>query len=292
MTESRLRSTRPRARRAAIAIVASALAIVLTLAVAAVASAHDTWLISATNSGRVGAPVQFDLTSGETFPIDDFAIVPSRVARALVREASFTRTLARPTTSALALEYRWTPKFPGVATVGVELQPKVLELEPRLIDEYLGEINASDEIRATWKSLGPAQKWTESYTKHAMTFVRVAPANKDSAWTADKSWTKPLGLGLELLPERDPTALRAGDTLIVRVLRKGVPLEGFSVGAIREGRSKATFFKTDAAGRAGVVVDADGRWLLNGTDLRRAKSGGTVWESDFVTATVHVEPRG
>ena len=267
------------------------LAVMLTFAVAAVASAHDTWLISATNSVRVGAPIQFDLTSGETFPIDDFAIVPSRVARALVREASFTRTLARPTTGALALEYRWTPKFAGVATVGVELHPTTLVLEPKLIDEYLGEINASDEVRSTWKSLGPGEKWTESYSKHAMTFVRVAPAKKDSAWTADKSWTKPLGLGLEFLPERDPTALRAGDTLVVRVLRKGTPLAGFSVGAIREGRSKAIFFKTDKEGRAGVVVDADGRWLLNGTDLRRATTGATVWESDFVTATVHVASR-
>jgi uncharacterized GH25 family protein len=271
-------------------IAAVGLALALTLAVAAVASAHDTWLISASNSARVGAPVLFDLTSGETFPIDDFAIVPSRVARALVREASFTRTLARPTTSALALEYRWTPKFAGVSTVGVELHPATLVLEPKLIDEYLAEIDASDAIRAEWKSLGGAQKWTESYTKHAMTFVRVTPA-RDSAWTADKSWTKPLGLGLELLPERDPTALRAGDTLIVRVLRKGVPIPGFSVGAIREGRTKATFFKTDVNGRAGVVVDADGRWLLNGTSLRRATTAATVWESDFVTATVHVGPR-
>jgi hypothetical protein len=38
-------------------------------------------------------------------------------------------------------------------------------------------------------------------------------------------------------------------------------------------------------------VDADGRWLLNGTSLRRSTSGKTVWESDFVTATVHVAPR-
>ncbi|MDQ2766062.1 MAG: DUF4198 domain-containing protein [Gemmatimonadota bacterium] len=280
-------STRPAGRRFAVVGVA----LVLTLAVAAVASAHDTWLISETNSGRVGAPVQFDLTSGETFPIDDFAIVPTRVARALVREASFTRALARPTTSALALEYRWTPKFAGVATVGVELHPTTLVLEPKLIDEYLGEIDASEEVRAIWKSLGTEQKWTESYTKHAMTFVRVAPAKKDSAWTADKSWTRPLGLGLEFLPERDPTALRAGDTLIVRVLQKGVPLAGFSVGAIREGRGKAIFFKTDKAGRAGVVVDADGRWLINGTNLRRATTGTTVWESDFVTATLHVAPR-
>ena len=272
--------------------VAIALAVIgLTLGSVVTAFAHDTWLISATNFGRVGAPFRLGLTSGETFPNDDFSIVSNRVARAIVREAGVTRALPRPTPAALRLEYLWTPRSAGVASVGIELQPKTLVLEPRLIDEYLSEIDASDAIRATWKSLGEKQKWTESYTKHAMTFVRIAPARSDSAWIADKSWTRPLGLALEIVPERDPTALRAGDTLVVRVLRRGVPVPGFSVGAIREGRSKAIFFHTDAAGRAGVIVDADGRWLLNGTSLRRSTTGATVWESDFVTATVHVAPR-
>jgi uncharacterized GH25 family protein len=263
----------------------------LTIGSVATAFAHDTWLISATNFGRVGTPFRLGLTSGEAFPNDDFSIVSNRVARAIVREAGVTRALPRPTAAALRLEYMWTPRAAGVASIGIELQPKTLVLEPRLIDGYLGEIDAGDAIRATWKSLGDKQKWTESYTKHAMTFVRIAPARSDSAWMADKSWTRPLGLALEIVPERDPTALRAGDTLVVRVLRRGVAVPDFSVGAIREGRSKATFFHTDAAGRARVIVDADGRWLLNGTSLRRSTTGATVWESDFITATVHVAPR-
>ncbi|MEP7067192.1 MAG: DUF4198 domain-containing protein [Gemmatimonadota bacterium] len=266
-------------------------AIVLMFAIVRIASAHDTWLISATNFGRVGTPFRLGLTSGETFPNDDFAIVENRVARAVVREAGVTRLLPRPTGAALRLEYLWTPRAAGVASVGIELQPKTLVLEPRLIEEYLGEIDASDAIRAAWKSLGDKRKWTESYTKHAMTFVRITPAKRDSAWIADKSWTRPLGLALELVPERDPTNLRAGDTIVVRVLRKGLPLANFSVGAIREGRTKVTFFHTDSTGRAGVILDADGRWLLNGTNLRRSATGATVWESDFVTATLHVAPR-
>lgn len=281
------RPARASFRRAAIVLCA----VMLTLGSVITAFAHDTWLISATNFGRVGTPFRLGLTSGETFPNDDFVIVSNRVARAIVREAGVTRQLPRPTVAALRLEYMWTPRSPGVASLGIELQPRTLVLESRLIDDYLAEIDASDAIRASWKSLGDKQKWTESYTKHAMTFVRIAPAKSDSAWIADKSWTRPLGLALEIVPERDPTALRAGDTLIVRVLRHGVPLPGFSVGAIREGRSKATFFHTNASGRAAVIVDADGRWLLNGTSLRRSTSGATVWESDFVTATVHVAPR-
>ena len=279
----------PRASLRGAAIVLGAVALMLGSVVSAFA--HDTWLISATNFGRVGTPFRLGLTSGETFPNDDFSIVSNRVARAIVREAGVTRSLPRPTAAALRLEYMWTPRSAGVASVGIELQPKTLVLEPRLIDEYLREIDATDAIRATWKSLGDKQKWTESYTKHAMTFVRVVPAKSDSAWIADKSWTRPLGLALELVPERDPTALRAGDTMVVRVLRRGAPVPGFSVGAIREGRSKASFFHTDAAGRARVIVDADGRWLLNGTSLRRSTTGATVWESDFVTATLHVAPR-
>lgn len=272
-------------------IAATVLAVALVLLFATQAVAHDTWLTVAANLGRVGVPVRLDLTSGETFPVDDFAIEASRVSRAIVREGSFTRSLPAPVGTARTLRYQWTPKAAGVATLGVELKPKTLVLAPKLIDEYLGEINADSSVRAQWKALGGAQKWTESYTKHAMTFLRITPPRPDSNWTADRLWSKPLGLALELVPERDPTALRGGDTLFVRVLRHGAPLPGFSVGAIREGRSKAEFFRTDAKGRAGVVLDRGGRWLLNGTNLRRSTTSATVWESDFVTATLQVARR-
>jgi len=286
MTPKAIRSTIP-GRRAAIVLGA----IALTLVIVAQAAAHDTWLISPSNVGRVGTPFRLDLTSGESFANDDFAIEASRVSRAQVREGHFTRELPTPAATPLTLRYMWTPKAPGVSTIGIELHPKTLVLAPKLIEEYLGEIDADSGIRATWKSLGDNQKWTESYTKHAMTFARITPAKPDSNWMAEKAWSKPMGLGLELVPERDPTALRGGDTLVVRVLRNGVALAGFSVGAIREGRSKAIFFRTDAAGRAAVVLDRGGLWLLNGTSLRRSTTGATVWESDFVTATLRVAPR-
>ena len=273
-------------RRAAVVLGA----IALTLIVAARAAAHDTWLMAATNVGRVGTPFRLDLTSGEAFPNDDFAIEPGRVLHAVVRERGVIRALPAPSMTPRTLQYSWTPTAAGVATIGIELKPKTLVLAPKLIDEYLGEIDADSGVRATWKALGDKQQWTESYTKHAMTFVRVTPARPTSRWMADKIWRRPLGLELELVPERDPTALHGGETLFVRVLRHGVPQVGFPVGAIREGRSKPIFFHTDTAGRAGVVLDVGGRWLINGTSLRRSTARETVWESDFVTATIHVAP--
>ena len=260
-----------------------AVAMVMIL-VATSAYAHDTWLLANAHIVRIGDPVTVSLTSGEAFPNDDFAIDLMRVKRAVVRARGQTKLLTHPMPGKVALRYTWTPTEPSVASFGVELLPKTLTLAPDKIEEYLGEIDASPAIRSEWKSLGGKRAWVESYAKHATAWVRAGD-------TRDSSWRTPLGLGLEIVPERDPTMLRAGDTLVVRVLRGGAPKPDFAVGAIREGTTKARFSRTDAAGRARVVLGGAGRWLLNGTDLRRSTRPTYTWESDFVTATVYVSAR-
>ena len=104
----------------------------------------------------------------------------------------------------------------------------------------------------------------------------------------DSSWARPIGLGLELVPERDPTALVAGDTLPVRVLKGGSPLAGFVIGARHAGATTATFFSADANRRARVLLPTSGQWLLAGTDLRRTSKPNLEWESDFTTMTLAV----
>ncbi len=268
-----------RARRKPFALFAALAAIVL---IAGVASAHDTWLITDSGRAAVGERVVLRLTSGMAFPQDDFAVDAARVLRASVRIRDSARALPRPRSAPQALRYEWTPRVEGIATAGVELAPRTLVLEPDKIEEYLGEIDATAEIRQAWASLGGRRKWVESYAKHAKTLVRVGNP------VADSSWSRPLGLALELVPQRDPTTLRAGDTLTLLVLHRDRPLAGLAVGAIREGTTAATFARTDARGRARVALPAAGRWLLNGTLLRRSSDPKLVWESDFTTLTLIV----
>lgn len=251
---------------------------------AALAAAHDTWLLPATMHVPVGREVTLDLTSGMLFPNDDFPIAANRVKRSVVRLGATSRALSVPEAAPRSLRYRWTPPVEGVASIGIELAPKTLMLEPDKIEEYFQEIDASRELRGAWAALGGKRPWVESYSKHAKTFVRVGrPA-------ADSSWRTPLGLGLEIIPLRDPTVLKVGDTLVVRVIRGSRPIPNFAVGAIREGTERAVFARTNAAGRASIVLRKAGRLLLNGTDLRRSNSPGLVWESDFTTLTIAVAP--
>ncbi|MEP6742960.1 MAG: DUF4198 domain-containing protein, partial [bacterium] len=118
---------------------------------------------------------------------------------------------------------------------------------------------------------------------HAKTFIRVGQPQ------ADGSWAEPVGMSLEIVPERDPTRLRRRDDFPVRVLDNGVPLPNFPLGIVREGRAKGEMRKTDAQGRVKFRLAMMGRWLLRGTKLRKGTKPGVDWESDFTTLTVDVK---
>ena len=268
-------------------LAASVVAILALLFGAALAAAHETWILPASMRVAVNKTIAFDLTSGMAFPADDFAIDPKRVAKASARIGGTVETLTRRSARPRSLRFVWTPRRAGVATIGIELAPRTLLLEPKLIDEYYEEIHASPAIRAQWDSIPSPKQWRESYVKNATTFVRVG------APVSDTSWSVPLGLALEIVPRRNPTALTAGETLPVLVLRQGAPVAGFQLGARREGapESSTVFVSTDASGQSAIPLPRGGRWLIFGTDLRRAHEKGLEWKSDFVTMTIGVGPQ-
>jgi hypothetical protein len=233
-----------------------------------------------------GRTVEIHVTSGMKFPANELAIDPARVVRAEVRTGGNIERLRAPRATRRSLRYLWTPREPGVATISIALKPRTLELEPKLIEEYLTEIRADSVARAQWDSVPAPRRWREMYTKYATSFVRVGKSEQDSKWNS------PTGLDFEIVPESDPTALSMGDALRIRVLLHGAPLAGFPVGARREGGSADTFVTTNASGQASVPLPKQGRWLLFGTHLRRTHEPGLEWRSDFVTMTFAVAPAG
>src|SRR6185295_10010495 len=170
----------------------------------------------------------------------------------------------------------------GIATLWIELQPKTVELAPQEVDEYLAEIGASDLVKQRWIASG-AKAWRELYAKHAKTFVRVG----DVA-ASDQSWSRPVGMYLEIVPQSDPTRLVAGSELGVLVLRDGSSVTGVTVAAQREGGAAAQMQRTDPGGAATVRLDAAGRWLIRCTVLRAFPGPDVDWESHFTTLTVDV----
>lgn len=256
--------------------------VLLALALAVPALAHDTWLLARRTSVPPGTSVALDLTSGMAFPANETAIKPDRIARAAVRLAGETTDLEDRRSAAKSLQITARLSKPGVAALWVELAPKSIELKPDQVQEYLDEIGASEALQRAWKEMPEPRRWRELYSKHAKTYVRVGQPE------ADRSWAEPAGMGLEIVPEKDPTALRPGEDLPVRLLRGGQPLPSFAVGLVRQGEAHGALKTTDAEGRATFRLDKAGRWLLRATDVRRSSKPEADWESDFTTMTIEV----
>ena len=251
------------------------------------ANAHDTWLIPTNRQAAVGKPIELRLTSGMAFAADDFVIDGLRITRASVRLGGSTADIAGRAPHAKALHLTWTPTKPGIATFGVSLQPKDLSLTPALVEEYFADINAIASVRERYAAMKAPRKWRERYTKHATSYVCVAGAT-----SPDSSWTKAINLNLEIVPEKDPTSLRAGDALPVRAFYRGAPLAGFMIGAQHDAETAVKFVQTDATGRATVALPRAGWWLINGTHLRPSTDASREWDSDFATITISVAAAG
>ena len=244
------------------------------------ASAHDTWLQPRRTSVLPGTIAQIDLSSGDKFATPDAAINPNRISTARVRLSDKTVDVQPGSPEKKSLELRVPLSDPGVATIWLSLSPRPIELNRKEVQHYLDEIDAPALLTQAWFAGKGPKPWREVYTKHAKTFVAVG---RGSRTKADRSWSEPVGLPLEIVPEKDPTMLRAGTEFPVRVLKNGAPLADFSLGIVREGKTNRAFVKTDVTGRAVFKLARGGKWLLRGTELRSSNKPGADWESDFTT---------
>jgi uncharacterized GH25 family protein len=256
---------------------------VLALAWSTPARAHDTWLIPDQFNLAPKSTVTLDMTSGMEFPKLDVGPKPERVEGAKCRLAGKTFDITNKLAAPNSLQFKAELGNAGVATFWVKLPPRSIELTPDQVKEYLDEVDAPQALRQQWAEM-KEPRWRESYTKHPKTFARVGQPQ------SDRSWAEPVGTFLEIVPEKDPTALKAGDDFPVRVLKDGAPFAGFSLNSVSAGEPKGETRKTAPDGRVTFRLNKEGRWLLRGTDIRKSNQPNVDWESDFTTLTLEVKP--
>jgi uncharacterized GH25 family protein len=102
---------------------------------------------------------------------------------------------------------------------------------------------------------------SENYSRCAKSLVQVGPPEAGS----QAQVTEPLGLPLEIVPERNPYAVPQPSALPVRVIYEGQPLAGALVKLtnLEHDEAPLEMHVTDRAGRASFTMPPRGVWLLN-----------------------------
>lgn len=150
---------------------------------------------------------------------------------------------------------------PGLHILMMQTRPVPSNLPFGRFNEFIREEGLTPIINARLHAGTVSTPGREFYSRRAKALVQVGPPSG----RPDPRVTKPLGLSLEIVPERDPYALGKDRTLPVHVLYEGRRLPGALVKLrdLHNDEIPVAMARTDRNGRAVFRIPATGQWLVN-----------------------------
>ena len=230
---------------------------------AASASAHDLWLQPASYWLQAGGSVPMSVLIGHGQNRENWGVRSDRIIllRSMGPDGRVTNLmpLVRPNTAAPAVALRFPQ--PGTHIVAMQSNHSPSDLPAARFNEYLKEEGLTPAIVHRQRTGANGKPGREIYSRRAKALIQVGKVDPKAPSPA----TKRLGLALEIVPERDPYRLAAGEALPIRVINNGRPLAGALVKLTNLDADEKPFATqiTDGAGRAPFNVPRRGKWLLN-----------------------------
>jgi len=264
-----------RIRTASLAVVVAG-----AVALATTAAAHDFWIEPSRFATAPGETVTLRLLVGARFRGEPLPRNDALLARFVLHgPAGETPVAGRhgidPAGSV-------TPASPGLHVVGYRSRYSVVDLEPGKFESYLAEegLESISRLRSARGESGRGAR--ERFSRCARSLIAVG-----STAEVERGQDVPLGLTLELVAEKNPYALAAGDELPLRLTFDGAPLEGVLVSALAQGDPQATVAaRTDAAGRVRLRLAQAGEWLVKAVHMVELPPGEDAgWESTWASLT-------
>lgn len=251
------------------------------LMLSASAHAHDLWIEPTSFAPAVGQSVGARLRVGEHFVGDVVLRDPALVNQFIVADHMGRKPLAGIAGDDPAGSFRVSAA--GLHVIGYSSHPSLVELPAEKFNQYLKEegLEAAAQQRAQRNETHKPVR--EHFSRYAKSLVLAGAAQ-------DKHGDKALGFTLELVAEKNPHALRAGEALPVRLTYLNRPLAGTLVVAMnRANPVDKQAARTDRDGRVRFQLRRDGMWLIKAVHMERASVMSTAqWTSFWASLTVEL----
>jgi ketosteroid isomerase-like protein len=253
-------------------------------------SAHDFWIVPNAFAVATGASMEVRGQTSVRFPTSGSAVTPDRVGEARVISASSDDRISDLSVAGKSLLLKHRPAAAGQRVVAVALVSRMSHAAPAGLKRYIG-LEGAPELAERYDREGlfaKSDSLTQKTTKYAKTIVEVGRGGP-------RAYAKAAGHALEFVPVTDPSTLRVGDTIAVRLLFRGRALGNVHLhaGAAPEvaledssalpAEAKDLSLTTDASGVVRVPIDQQGLWNLRTLHAAPVADGSLEWEVAFAT---------
>ncbi len=258
------------------------LTILAILVTAAMAVAHDFWLVPDAFRVATGDELVVRGQTSSAFPASESAVTPDRVTSARVLGAADEETVAALSIQDRSLVLRHRPRTAGQKIVAVSVGWRHIKETAESFRKYLVLEGAEDAL-ARYDRTGqlPTGGIVRRYAKYAKTVVEVG--------AGPRAYQREAGQPLEFIPLADPGEVRPSLELRLRLLFQGKPLAGARVHAgIAPARGKPATadlnLTTSDEGVVSVRVGAAGLWNVRTIHVLPASAGADAdWDVHWAT---------
>ncbi len=170
---------------------------------------------------------------------------------------------------------------PGTYLVGASTKPKEIDLKAAEFNDYLQHDGIPDTLAERRRDNELGKDIRERYSKHVRAVFQVGDKLTDD-------YKLPLGYAVEIIPQQNPYALKAGQTLTVLCTRDGQPLRNQFIVAGWEslpGKVKSITKRTDQNGLAHFYLKAPGKWYVKMIQMSKLADEKLNYESKWATLT-------
>jgi uncharacterized GH25 family protein len=260
------------------------LAVLLAWLGATSASAHDLWIEPSAFMPAPGTRLAVRLFIGQLFQGDVYPRDPRYLVRfAMIGTGGESPIPGVPDTDPAGFLVIGQP---GLYQLVYASRPAAVELDAARFEAYLAEEGL--ETISAWRARHgqSAARAKEIYSRCAKSLLAVGGI-------AGSGHDRVLGLTLELIPEKNPYTLGAGQELPVRLLYGGRPLAGAKVAAVpKDQPARQVAARTDAQGRVRLPLGGAGVWLVKAVHMIAAPpASGADWESFWASLTFALPAR-
>jgi hypothetical protein len=239
--------------------------------------AHDMWIEPMTFSPDAGEIVGLKLRVGQDFLGDPLPRDPSLINEFLVQDGEGRKPVVGRAGGDPAGFVR--AATPGLLVVGYRSNPNAVDETAEKFNQYLKE-EGLDSIAALRASRGQTGGTREIFARCAKSLLLSGPAD---ATQGDRA----LGFTLELVAERNPYTLQAGQDLPVRLTYENKPLAGALVVAInRANPMEKLSARSGKDGRVTFTLPRGGVWMIKAVHMIEAPKGTNAdWSSYWASLT-------
>lgn len=263
-----------------------------SLFLAAAALAHEFWLLPLRFFVEPGSKHSLHVFVGEDFTGERWAGKSTRLTRLMHYTATDSADLTAAATTADTVHTTVAFQKPGLHLVALTTNNAFLELPADKFNTYLQD-DGLDNVVALRRQRGETNKpGREAYRRCAKTLILAGPASP-----TDRTFARPAGQVLELLPEQNPYTLKAGAALTVRLLYEGKPLRRALVqvwqrGAPGQTTTRRTKLYTNQSGRVLFHLSAPGSYMVSAVCMVPAANRQMAdWQSTWATLTFGFDPQ-